>query len=119
MKNTCPDCGVEEGELHQEGCDWERCPVCKNGQQLLSCEKHTWGEFPDSIREPFFDEEIFHCARCGMIAPSTTNIISNEEWKSLCGLTYPLDCVMCKKCMDFIQNKREKLKGGQNGNVLE
>ena len=31
----CHDCGVSEGEPHDWGCDWERCPMC--GQQLISC----------------------------------------------------------------------------------
>lgn len=31
----CPDCAVKKGELHQNGCDQEHCPVC--GLQLLSC----------------------------------------------------------------------------------
>lgn len=31
----CPDCNAAEGEYHEEGCDWETCPVC--GGQLLSC----------------------------------------------------------------------------------
>jgi len=35
----CHDCGVIEGELHLEGCDWERCPRCKG--QNLGCHCRT------------------------------------------------------------------------------
>jgi len=33
---TCHDCGVEEGQLHEWGCDVEVCPFC--GRQLISCD---------------------------------------------------------------------------------
>lgn len=32
---ACGDCGAKEGELHERGCDQERCPFC--GGQLLAC----------------------------------------------------------------------------------
>ena len=35
MRERCPDCGVEIGEKHLDGCDVERCPNC--GRQLITC----------------------------------------------------------------------------------
>lgn len=32
----CHDCGVREGEIHDFGCDMERCPFC--GGQLITCD---------------------------------------------------------------------------------
>lgn len=32
---TCPDCGVEPGQLHAQFCPVERCPY--SGTQLASC----------------------------------------------------------------------------------
>lgn len=32
---NCPDCNVAPGEIHDHGCDVERCPICK--MQLIGC----------------------------------------------------------------------------------
>jgi len=34
--NDCPGCTAERGDLHDRGCDHERCPEC--GEQLIGCE---------------------------------------------------------------------------------
>lgn len=42
----CGDCAVAEGELHERGCDMERCPFC--GHQLISCDcglKHFYPNY--------------------------------------------------------------------------
>lgn len=35
-QKRCHDCGVKEGQLHEGGCDMERCPFC--GGQLIGCD---------------------------------------------------------------------------------
>lgn len=35
-QKKCGDCGVRPGELHQHGCDIERCPRC--GGQAIGCD---------------------------------------------------------------------------------
>ncbi|MFC1612822.1 hypothetical protein ACFL23_00645 [Patescibacteria group bacterium] len=36
-KENCGTCGVAPGELHNQGCDLEKCPLCKDNRQLISC----------------------------------------------------------------------------------
>ena len=46
----CHDCGINHGQLHTEGCDWEICPIC--GGQFLSCDCDKEG-LKDSKRIPY------------------------------------------------------------------
>jgi hypothetical protein len=35
IEEQCADCGVARGQLHQTGCDQERCPRCS--KQIYTC----------------------------------------------------------------------------------
>ena len=99
MISFCGDCRVMEGEFHREGCDIERCSKC--GKQVLA-----WGKCKGAKKEPFFYGG-FSCRRCGKFMPDLI-MVSNDEWKFMCGGTYEKDCVLCEPCMKFIKERRGK-----------
>lgn len=50
-REECPDCRVERGQFHHEGCDWEVCPF--DGKQLLSC-PYDRGHEPEPARPVYY-----------------------------------------------------------------
>ena len=75
----CHDCGAEEGELHQIGCDMERCPTCQGSgvdhfRQAITCgcthyvkDRIPWVQIP------------VLCRLCGTLWPDLFNL-HNKEW---------------------------------------
>jgi hypothetical protein len=116
--SKCKSCNCNDGELHNHFtvngcCDMEICPLCKG--QLLSCNCEKFEIVRDNIREPYFKVPDF-CQRCRKKLPKVKMIfpevkmISKEQWKFICGATYPLDCVLCIECINFILDKRKTVK---------
>lgn len=63
IENKCHDCGASPGELHQHGCDTERCPVC-GGQAISGCHPNV----SDSDRMPWSGEwpGVAECREYGL-----------------------------------------------------
>lgn len=38
-KEKCPDCAVEKGQLHLDGCDRVMCSYCDEQRLFCDCEK--------------------------------------------------------------------------------
>ena len=82
IERTCHDCGAKAGEIHELGCDMERCPLCNpvHEKQLISCSREHYdavenGEVP---RIPYIPR-MFNCEVCNELFPQMFNV-PDEEW---------------------------------------
>lgn len=130
-KNTCHDCGVEEGQIHEFGCDMERCPFC--GWQLISCYcaykklgfdfdinnercglskdvyenglneelENKWLEILNSKGRVPYINYPVICNRCGELWPEMF-MVSDEEWNYYIEPSQR-NKVICKNCYNFIK----------------
>lgn len=123
IPQICHDCGCKEGEIHELGCDMERCPFC--GEQLITCGCFYWilGVEPD--KETDEDEkrwvEILKrkgripyisyppiCQRCGKLIPRFFRVPDNE-WEHYIQPDMQ-DKVICASCYDYIKDRIDRNK---------
>ncbi len=94
----CPECFVEEGQLHVEGCLQEQCGACGSQREYCDCiskgRRVPWLYFPRI------------CARCGKINPRIF-IVSDEEWQKYVPPSVSKKH-LCRKCYNEIKKLQEK-----------
>jgi hypothetical protein len=72
VRAVCHDCGVPEGDIHQQGRDMESCPTC--GGQLISC------DCPDPDHRIPFILYPNMCCKCGALWPEMFSV-PDEKWE--------------------------------------
>jgi len=93
----CHDCEVKEGEIHQDGCDMERCPNCMG--QLISCDCNN-----DDIKGlpaiPYILAPNL-CGLCGQQWPDMF-MVPDSEWKKYI-IPALQDKILCKECYEELK----------------
>jgi len=118
---SCPDCGCDEGDLHDLLCEFEECPFC--GGQLISCDCHLKHFFPnlESYKGKYLSAEQavkwtdhliktgrvprisypVRCRKCGIASPKLF-MVPNAEWKRYVSRKHR-KIVLCRACYDRIK----------------
>lgn len=136
MSKLCHDCQCEEGQLHDHGCDMERCPFC--GHQLISCDckftklgfKYEFSAKYSGLPEDIYKEGLpdnlydrwtailekegripyirYHlvCRQCGQKDPEMFNV-PDWEWKYYIQRS-ARQVVICQDCYNNIKKVIDK-----------
>lgn len=97
----CGACGVEEGELHREGCDLELCADC--GGQRVGCDCNS------GRRYPFISYPLHRCYRCGSDKYSGF-LVPDEVWAYYIEPKVR-DKVLCRSCFEHIRQVTDTHQG--------
>ena len=96
----CHDCGVREGELHQPGCDMERCPFC--GGQLITCNcSYKKLGFEHDENKPYcgLPPEIYKGGLTEELEKKWEDILTEKG--KIPYIRYPSLCAYCGKKLKF------------------
>lgn len=92
---NCPECGVQEGEYHDELCVVEECPLCGEPRHDCECD---WKKVTAVARRRFVWWPNI-CARCGKMNPA---IFMASDWMDVVG-PGKSQVYLCKKCFKEIR----------------
>lgn len=101
--HLCPECNAEEGMLHKEGCDVERCSLCGGQYFTCDCEPVLFDYEP----VPYIHYPLV-CARCGKLNPDLF-MVPDDEWEHYIQLDMQ-NSVLCRKCYDYIKEAIDRNK---------
>jgi hypothetical protein len=93
-KKTCGACGAVEGQIHNDFCDMEPCPIC--GDQVLYCDCDVEAKF--SKRVPFIQFPNM-CDYCGKTWP---DMFTDKDWKRVLPEIW-WDKFLCFECWAYIK----------------
>lgn len=102
LQMICHDCDAKVGELHQPGCDMERCSLCNpiEERQLITCGHYEEVMKGDIDRIPYV-QSLVHCAVCNELYPDFFNV-PDAEWDKYVIPTLQHQ-VLCRDCYDTMK----------------
>ena len=102
LQMECHDCDAKVGELHEPGCDMERCPICDpvDERQLITCGHYDKVMKGGIDRIPYI-QPVVRCEVCNELYPDFFNV-PDEEWDKYI-IPILQHQVLCRDCYDAMK----------------